>query len=586
MSPGLRALNPLTILNSSFPPASLGQTYSIALTASGGTTPYSWSATGQLPPGLALSASGIINGTPTVAGTFNFTAQVTDSARATASFQFRLTVQAPPLSITTVAPLFTGTLGTPYAQSFTAAGGQQPYTWTILSGNTDGLTLDPNSGNLTGAPQSAGTFNFTIQVADSIGSTASGSFSLVVNRPALTITVGAALAPGTVGAAYSQKLPVQATGGTPPYTWSLTGNPVPGLTFDPATLLLSGTPTTAGTFTFTLQVSDSAGLTNTKTLSITIAAAILSITTNRQLADATLNSLYSQQLAGTGGQPPYRWSATGLPAGLTINSSSGLISGTPTAAGTFGIAITISDNALSNSSDRFTMNVNLPPAPPVTVSGLPATVSPAQQYTVQVSLGTAYAAPIAGQAILSFAPDTGPSDGTIQFSSRGTTANFNIPTGGTTNDVPLAIQTGTVSGTITVSIRLQAGGIDITPSPTPVITTQIARATPVIRSAQVTRSGNTINIVVTGYSTAREVTQAVFAFSAASGQTLQSTASSIVVDVSSLFGNWFQDIANSQFGSVFVFTQPFNVQGDPTAVIPVSVTLTNRVGSTTANISQ
>jgi hypothetical protein len=90
-------------------------------------------------------------------------------------------------------------------------------------------------------------------------------------------------------------------------------------------------------------------------------------------------------------------------------------------------------------------------------------------------------------------------------------------------------------------------------------------------------------VVVTGYSTAREVTQAVFTFSAATGQTLQTSASSITVDVSTLFGTWFVDPANSQFGSQFVFTQPFTIQGDPTQVIPVSVTLTNRTGSVTMN---
>jgi hypothetical protein len=78
------------------------------------------------------------------------------------------------------------------------------------------------------------------------------------------------------------------------------------------------------------------------------------------------------------------------------------------------------------------------------------------------------------------------------------------------------------------------------------------------------------------------VTQAVFAFSAASGQTLQSTASSITVDVTSLFSGFF---GSSSQGSQFVFTQPFTVQGDPTAVIPVSVTLSNRVGTTTAKLN-
>jgi hypothetical protein len=230
--------------------------------------------------------------------------------------------------------------------------------------------------------------------------------------------------------------------------------------------------------------------------------------------------------------------------------------------------------------------VNLPSGPGVTISGLPDTAAPAQQYTLHLETSSAYPAPINGQAILSFSPDTGPADRTIQFSTGGTTATFDVPAGSTTASVPLAVQTGTVSGTIAISLRLEAGGIDITPSPAPTITAQVARAAPVIRNVQVIRNGNTINIVVTGFSTAREVTQARFAFNAASGQTLAPSASSITVDANSLFGNWFLDPTNSQFGSVFVFTQPFTVQGDATAVIPVSVTLTNRLGSADVSIAQ
>ena len=273
-------------------------------------------------------------------------------------------------------------------------------------------------------------------------------------------------------------------------------------------------------------------------------------------------------MAASGGQPPYRWSATGLPDGITINATTGQITGIPTAAGNFGAAITVTDNALSNVSDRFTLNINLPAPPTATLSGLPSSVDPAQQYPITITLSGTYAAPITGQAILTFAPDSGPTDRTVQFASGGTTANFNIPVGSTTNDAPIAVQTGTVSGTITVSLRLLAGGIDITPNPAPVIAGQIARAAPVIRSVTVNRSGNIINVVVTGYSTAREVTQGVFGFNAVSGQTLQPSASSITIDMNALFGNWFLDSNNSQYGSVFILTQPFTITGDVNSVIP------------------
>jgi len=89
-----------------------------------------------------------------------------------------------------------------------------------------------------------------------------------------------------------------------------------------------------------------------------------------------------------------------------------------------------------------------------------------------------------------------------------------------------------------------------------------------------------------GYSTAREVTQATFTFSAAAGQTLQPTASQITVAVDTLFGSWFQNSTNNAYGSQFVFTQPFSVQGDVNAVTPQMITLTNRRGTVTAPITQ
>ena len=576
---------PLTITTTTLPAGAVGQSYSQTLAATGGTPPYQWAAGTGFPSFLALDTStGTVSGTPTAGGTFSFPVQVSDSANHTSTSTVTLTVNNPPLSITTLAPIFNGTVAVPYVQTFRASGGNPPYTWAITQGDPGGLTINSSTGDLQGTPQTAGTFTFTVQATDRSGATAAQSYSLVINPPTLVITVVSPLPAGAVGVAYSQKLPVAVSGGTPPYTWSVISGSVPGLTFDPATLTLSGTPTTGGTYNLTIQVADSTNLKTTKSLSLTVSAASLSITTTRQLPDGRLNQPYTQLIAATGGQPPYRWSANGLPAGLTINSTTGQIAGTPTAAGNFGVAITVSDAALINFSDRFTLAVSLPTGPAVTISGLPGTADPAQQYTLRLDTDAPYVSDISGQAILSFSPDSGPADRTIQFSTGGTTASFDIPAGSTTSSTPLAIQTGTVSGTITISLRLQAGGIDITPSPAPVITAQVARTAPVIRSVQVNRSGSTINIVVTGYSTAREVTQARFAFNAASGQSLAPSASSITIDANSLFGNWFLDPANSQFGSVFIFTQPFTIQGDANSVIPVSVTLTNRVGSTDGKI--
>lgn len=517
----LMAANPL-------PSGFAGQNYSFTFLASGGTPPYRWNAPAGLPTGFALDAqTGVLSNPSPITGPYTFSIRLTDSAQGAVTSNFSLTIEIPPLRITTVPPLFTGTVGVGYSQSFSATGGTPPYTW-LATGETGGLTLDASTGVLRGTPQTPGTFAFAIRVADSAGVAASNNFSVTVMPPVLTVAIGSALPSATVAVFYSQKIAAIGTGGTSPYRWSVAGSLPPGLDFASDTLTLAGTPQTAGTFTFSLQVTDSRQQTASKSISLVVAPASLTITGSRELPEGALNAPYFASLSAVGGAAPYTWSAAGLPEGLRIDASAGMISGTPAAAGNFAVAITISDSALSHVSDRFTLKINLPPTPEVRLTGLPATANPASQYPISISIASAFPAPIGGQAVLTFSPESGPTDRTVQFASGGTIANFSIPAGSTTATatVPLAIQTGTVTGSMNISIRLQAGGIDITPLPSPTMTAQVSRAAPVIQDVRVSRSEGKVTLVVSGYSTSREVTQATFTFGAGTGQTLQPTASS------------------------------------------------------------
>jgi hypothetical protein len=143
----------------------------------------------------------------------------------------------------------------------TASGGTAPYVWTVSVGTLPaGLTLSAG-GVLSGTPTSSGTSTFTVMVADSAAGSATRAFTLAVSPLLITTTT---LSAGEVGAAYSEAL--AASGGTPPYTWVVTSGSLPtGLSLNAAGVI-SGTPTTPGTSTFTAQVTDSLGATATRIL--------------------------------------------------------------------------------------------------------------------------------------------------------------------------------------------------------------------------------------------------------------------------------------------------------------------------------
>jgi Putative Ig domain len=570
---------PFLISTSVLPPATVGVAYSQVLAASNGVPPYRWSLN-LPPPGLTLDpATGILSGTPTTNGNFTFTAQVGDSTGQSASKSLTLLVNPAPLVITTTS-VFTATVGLTYSQTFAATGGIPPYRWTLSGTLGSGLTFDAGTASITGTPQAVGSFPFTVQVADSAGVVTSKSYTLSVQQPSLNILTASPLPSGVAGTAYPQQR-FSAVGGTPPYTWSISAGSVQGLALDPAGNF-SGTPATAGTYTFTVTVRDSIALTTSKTFTLVINPSLLTITSARDLTPGVVGTALTQRLQASGGAPPYTWSANGLPDGLLLDPATGILSGTPKAPGTFSFTIRVSDTALATSLDLFRIVINFPTLPNLTLTGFPATSAPAIQPKIQLTLASPLSTDLTGQLTLSFVPESGGGDTAIQFSTGGRTVAFTIAANSTTASFPveeLALQTGTVAGAINISAQLQASGVDVTPSPAPVFTTRVERAAPVITRVSFTRTASALTVQVTGYSTAREVSQAVFQFSAVSGNTLQTPQ--VTVPADSLFNPWFQDPASSRFGSQFLFTQQFTVQGDANALTLESVTLTNRLGSTT-----
>jgi hypothetical protein len=268
------------------PAATLGTAYNqtLAVTGGAGTLTYSISV-GSLPAGLNINASsGAITGTPTgTAGPVNFTAKVTDSSTAGAqsaiqALSINVTSGVPTLTITNSSPLTSGNINQPYTDLLQSSGGTGAVTWTILSGALPtGLNLDATTGTIHGTPTVSGGFSITFQAADSGApqQTASKAFALTINGNTLAINTTSLLNP-MLGEAYNQ--PVLFSGGTLPVTWSLAnGTTLPaGLSQDPSTGAITGTPTTAGPPTaFTVQVTDSSvpAQVATKALTLTVTAA-------------------------------------------------------------------------------------------------------------------------------------------------------------------------------------------------------------------------------------------------------------------------------------------------------------------------
>ncbi|MCU1233663.1 MAG: Ig family protein [Candidatus Solibacter sp.] len=553
-------------------PPTGGGTSGVALTivfgGSGGVGPYRCSVSGTLPPGLTFSNC-TLSGTPTTPGTYTFRVTITDSTGASTTKDVTITIAPPGLTLS--GTLANGQVGAAYSGQLIASGGVPPYTYSA-SGLPDGLSVS-SSGAITGTPTTEGPYSISASVSDSTGSKANATLRLTIAAADLAVTT-ASLPDGTVNSAYSASL--GASGGVKPYTWSASGLP-DGLSITAAGAV-SGTPTAAGKFTVSVTVKDAAGASAVQRFSVTIAAPAITITSTA-LAGGTVGASYSATLGATGGVAPFTWSASGLPAGLTI-SAGGTISGTPAAFGSFTVTATVKDSLGTSVSKTFPLSVALPPAPPLNFNGISNTSPPVQQPNLQVSLGTVYPVDVVATLTLTFAADSGPDDPTIQFSTGGRTARITIPAGATLGANTVGVQTGSVAGLITIAAQLQAAGTDVTPAPAPRFTIRIAALAPVPTTVTATRNSTGFTVTVIGYVTTREITQVIFTFNAAPGTNLQTTSLTIPVDT--LFSAYFSGSGATPFGGQFSFTQPFTVNGGSSAIVSVTITMVNKIGQSTA----
>lgn len=239
----------------------------------------------------------------------------------------------PTLTITTQSPLPRAVLGRPYTAKLQASGGTPPYSWSTQLLGIPGMSLAAD-GTLSGTPTQQANFGPSITVTDAKGATATSSIELDVIAP-LTFNTPAALA--DVNIALPAFMYIVANGGVQPYTFSLMPGSTmpPGLTFTNgnAVGLIQGTPSTPGSYSFTVQVTDSFTpafkISQTFTMNV-LNGLVLPITT---LPDAVQNLSYTEYLQPAGGTPPYLFVLgpnSSMPPGMLLDTTNGKVYGTPT----------------------------------------------------------------------------------------------------------------------------------------------------------------------------------------------------------------------------------------------------------------
>lgn len=346
----------ISITSNTVPPATVGAGYSFQLQQSGATSP-TWSVSGgSLPPGITLSPSGRLSGTPTTDGDYSFGVQCTQSGYTPGSMSYVLSVSSGTGFRLATSTLPQATVGQAYSGRIEALGGQAPYAYQIVSGKPGWLTMAAD-GSLSGTPDAVGNHELRVSVFDSATMFVEGVVLLEVVQggPLMLLTQASDVVAGVVGLPYAVQL--RAQGGMQPYTFSVSSGSLPaGLSLEGDRI--AGSPSAGGRSSFELRVTDGAGATASGSFSIEVtelAPLVIGVPETLTVRPETEADVL---LMASGGVPPYQWAIVGgaLPSGLRLEGDR--IRGTSTSSrATARVTLQVSDTQAASAQKEVTIEV-------------------------------------------------------------------------------------------------------------------------------------------------------------------------------------------------------------------------------------
>lgn len=337
------APQPPSITSSLTASATVGSSFTYQI--SGSNSPTSFGATG-LPAGLSVNSTGLISGTPTTAGTYSVGLSATNST-GTGSATLTLTVNPQPKPVITSSLNASVVVTKAFTYQITASNSPTSFN---ASGLPAGLTVNTSNGLISGTPSISGVYPVTISASNSGGSGSATLTLTVTDLPPAPVITSSLTAGGEVGVAFNYQI----TANNSPTSYSASGLPS-GLSISSSTGKITGTPTSAGSYSVSISASNLGG-TGTASLTITISPSTLKapVITSATSASGRRNRMFNYQI--TAANSPSKYNATGLPAGLSVNPSTGAISGTPDVVGSFNVTVSAS-NAAGTGSQLVTMTI-------------------------------------------------------------------------------------------------------------------------------------------------------------------------------------------------------------------------------------